>query len=391
VEIYINHSLVASALADAQGRWTHPVDLPDGTYKIQARAKYGSLTSPFSRPVKVVVDESLVWSPLSLRFISQTGHVVLPKDESGFMGEDGWFVFLRPGVTYTVTVYSCCGLPNAEVTLALPDGQVIELENPDDDNWYVGVFTMPQDPASLESSSIILCVFCGDAEYCSEGEVLIDPEGVVFDVDLGKESGLLADAVVACYEKQIEMEGGGASQSLWPADSYDQVNPQTTAADGYFSFYTPAGVYQLDVTREGYQPYRSWDLVVVAEPVEFNVPLTPETSEVADHTILVSESGYEPSVLTVASGDIIEWINIGDEIHTTSSTTPTTHLEGLRLMALGPTDGWDSGLLGSGDSYKRRLTAPGSYTYHDHENTAYTGLVVVEGETLYLPIVMRGG
>jgi hypothetical protein len=59
-------------------------------------------------------------------------------------------------------------------------------------------------------------------------------------------------------------------------------------------------------------------------------------------------------------------------------------------MALGPTDGWDSGLLGSGDSYRRRLTTPGSYTYHDHENTAYTGLVVVEGETLYLPVVIRG-
>jgi hypothetical protein len=37
------------------------------------------------------------------------------------------------------------------------------------------------------------------------------------------------------------------------------------------------------------------------------------------------------------------------------------------------------------------LTSPGSYTYYDHENTAYTGLVVVEGEILYLPIVMRGG
>jgi uncharacterized repeat protein (TIGR01451 family) len=391
VEVYINHTLVASVPADAQGQWVHPVDLPDGTYKIQARAKYGTLTSPFSRPVKVVVDTSMVWSPLSLRFVSQTGHVVLPKDESGFMGEDGWFVFLRPGVTYTVTVYTCCDDPNAEVTLALPDGSTIVLEDPDDDNWYVGAFTMPQDPASLESSSIIMCVVCQRAKYCSEGKVLIDPEGVVFDVDLGQESGLLEDAAVACYEEQIKMDGGEASSILWPAESYDQVNPQTTAADGYFSFFTPAGVYQLDVAKEGYQPYRSWDLVVVAEPVEFNVPLTPETSEQADHTVLVSESGYEPSVLTVKPGDIIEWINVGDEIHTTSSTTPTTHLEGLRLMALGPTDGWDSGLLESGDSYKRRLTSPGSYTYYDHENTAYTGLVVVEGATLYLPIVMRSG
>jgi uncharacterized repeat protein (TIGR01451 family) len=396
VEVFINSVSVTTVTADALGRWLHPVNLPDGNYAIQARARYGSLTSLPSPPVLVTVDSSMAWSPLSLRFVSEYGHVAIPKDADGNADEDSWTVFLRPGLTYTVTVFSCCDDPNASVTLELPDGQVIHLEDSDGDGWYVGTFTVPEATSPM-SGSIRLCVTCYNIRYCSDGEVLIDPEGVVFDVIAGQASGLLEEAVVACYEGQTDMGSGETFYSSWDAASYGgQVNPQTTAADGYFSFFTPAGVYQLDVFKENYQPYRSWDLVVVSELVEFNVPLTPDTTEEADSAISINESGFDPPVLTVEPGAIVEWTNIGDAPHTATSITPTARIEGVGLLDLSNTDGWDSGLLGSGETYKRQLNTVGSYYYYDHENPAYTGLIVVEEAVeekypIYLPLVLRNG
>lgn len=389
VELFINHTSVDTITTDAAGEWWYPVNLPDGTHKLQAGASYGGLTSPISPPVRVVVDSSLAWAPMSLRFTAENGHVVFPKDPDGRAGEYGWFVFLRPGTTYTATVYVCCDDPNAAVTLLLPDGRVIDLEDPDGDGWYEGAFTTPDERSG---GPIRLCVVCYNVEYCVEGEVLIDPEGVVFDVTEGI-TDTLESADVACYEKQTDLEAGETAEStmsLWSAESYEQVNPQTTAADGYFSFFTPAGVYQLGVSKSGYQPYQSWDLVVVDEPVEFNVPLTPETGEEADVVVAISEAGFDPPVLTVAPGDIVEWINIGEEAHTSTSMTPTAHLEGMTVQALTPTDAWDSGLLASGESYQRQLNTVGSYTYYDHENAPYTGMIVVQGaQQIYLPLVLR--
>jgi plastocyanin len=305
------------------------------------------------------------------------------------MDGDGWFVFLRPGVTYTVSVYVCCDDPNAAVTLDLP-GLFVTLTDPDDDGWYEATFTMPEGTTMPPGSTVTLCIVCYNAEYCYEGEVLIDPEGVVYDVTQGQDT-LLQDSVVACYEGQTDLDSGETIYGLWDAESYGgQVNPQTTASDGYFSFFTPAGVFQLDVYKANFQPYRSWDLVVVDEPVEFNVPLTPEIAEEADWTISVSESGFDQPVLTVQPGDVIRWINVGDEVHTSTSITPTARTEGLRLLAPIDTDAWDSGLLNSGESYKRQLDTAGSYYYHDHENTAYTGLIVVQAEqAVYLPLIIK--
>jgi plastocyanin len=388
VEVFIDHTSVASVTADAMGRWLHPVNLTDGTYFIQARAIYDGNTSPLSPPVKVIVDSSLVWSPLSLRFISENGHVVIPKDENGRTDEDGWFVFLRPGVTYTVTVYSCCDDPNTSITLELPGVEVV-LQDDDGDGWFEATFTMPEATLLLPGSTIRLCVVCYNVEYCYDGEILIDPEGVVYDVTQGQQS-LLQDAVVACFEGQTDLDSGVTTFDLWDAASYDQVNPQTTEEDGYFSFFTPAGVYQLGVEKDVYQPYRSWDLVVVDEPVEFNIPLTPDVAETADYVITVDDTGFVSPVLTVETGAVIEWVNVGNDYHTTTSITPSARIEELSLFAPGYTDGWDSGLLGSGESYKRQLNTAGSYYYHDHENTAYTGLIVVEGESLlYLPLVLK--
>ncbi|MFQ5576230.1 MAG: hypothetical protein ACE5G8_04495 [Anaerolineae bacterium] len=397
VDLYVNGVYTATATVDpTTGAWAVPLSLPDGTHIIQAQARVASgPTSPMSPPVEVVVDSSLVWSPLSLHFTfeDETGgkHVIIPKDQNGRTDESGWFVFLRPGFSYTATVFICCDDPNASVTLAVPGGQTVNLTDPDDDGWFEGTFTQPSEGSLLTPPTIRLCVVCYNIQYCSDGKVLIDPEGVVYDVDIGPQSGLLSGAVAACYEAQTSIDSGQTTYGLWPAEDFSQVNPQTTASDGYFSFFTPAGTFQLDVTKTGYQSYRSWDIVVVDDPVEFNVPLAKIITQTAAYTVTISDAGFDPAVLTVVPGAVIQWVNIDGNQHTTTSLTPTVRTTTTaRLAAPGPTDGWDSGLLNSGAVYKRQLNTIGQYSYYDHQNSAYTGLVIVQAtNTVDLPLSIK--
>ncbi|RME44147.1 MAG: hypothetical protein D6796_12165 [Caldilineae bacterium] len=391
VDLYVNGIYTATTSVDASGNWDVPLVLPDGTHTIYAKARLATgEESPPSPVVEVIVDTSLVWSPLSLTFRTASGHVIIPRDEEGRTDASGWFVFLRPGVTYTATVYLCCDDPNASVTLEVPGGQTVSLTDPDGDGWFTGSFTTPAEGSLMTPPSIRLCVVCNNVQYCVDGQVLIDPEGVVYDVTKGKANGLLAGAIVSCYEAQTSIDTGETTYDLWPAQNYGQVNPQTTAGDGYFSFFTPAGTFQLQTEASGFQTYRSWDIVVVSDPVEFDIPLAPALSQTADYTITVSASGFDPSVLTVEPGAVVKWVNVDANPHTTTSITPTARITATGRIALDATDGWDSGLLNGGDSFVRQLNTAGTYTYHDHENTAYTGVVIVQSKAqLYLPLILK--
>ncbi len=261
---------------------------------------------------------------------------------------------------------------------------LITLTDPDGDQLFEGVFTTPiQVPTHWY---VRLCVTCNLVQRCTDGEVLIDPEGTVFDVIHGTE---IEAATVGCYEEQaIGVAGSEGTYTLWNATDYGQVNPQTTAAEGYFSFYTPPGTYQLDVSKTDYQPYRSWEIAVTDAPVHYDIPLAPELNVTPDYTITISAGGFDPPILTVAPGTVIAWLNIDADPHTTTSITPTVSYGGAAPTALPSSAGWDSGLLAMSASHHRQLDVPGTYTYYDYENPNYTGILIVEYQ-IYLPLVLR--
>lgn len=390
VDLYINGSLETSLTADAGGHWSTAVSLADGTYDLYAVARYGTLTSPPSATVQVIVDSSLFFDPLSLRFEDESGHVIIPRDHNGRTDESGWRIFLRRGSTYTVTVGICCSSPNAVVELELDGVGSITLTDPDGDGIYSATFTTPS--TGSISGSIRICVTCELIKRCSDGELTIDPEGTVYDVGSGQP---LNAATVACMQSQVSSASGESVFSLWPAADFDQANPQSTATDGYFSFFTPPGAYRLEVTKEGYQAYRSQDLVVVDAPVHFDVPLTPAIAEPADYVVTVDGAGFDPSVLEVPAGSVVEWINLDSEVHSSTSVTPTVSCETCSA-SLSSSDGWDSGLLTSGEAYKRELTALGTYVYQDAENPTVTATILVvetvnesPQERLFLPFVTQ--
>ena len=387
VDVYVDGSPFSTDISpDANGNWTDVVSLPNGTYDIHAVARAGALSSPPSPTVSLLVDSSLFWDPISLRFEDENGHVIIP---SGRLDESGWQIFLRPGHTYTATLRVCCSDPNAQVTMELGDDVLVTLTDPDADHIYTGIFSIAS--GGRLTGTVRICVTCELIRRCSDGQVTIDPEGTVFDMVTGQP---VDAALVSCMQSGSSAAAGDAAFMLWPAEQFDQVNPQTVAGDGYFSFFTPAGIYRLAVAKNGYQPYVSPDLTVVDAPVHFDVPLTPVLTGSNVVQISISDGGFEPAVVKVAPGATIEWINVDSGLHSTTSITPAVSFDSPAAASLSADNGaWDSGLLGSGSTYRRQLNILGQYTYRDSRNPDLTATIIVEEvdttRYIFLPAVSR--
>jgi hypothetical protein len=149
-----------------------------------------------------------------------------------------------------------------------------DLYDPDGDKVFTGSFVPP-------SSGNVVILVVADCDSDPGFDVIqigsvIDPDGYVYD-------GFLA----AAQEVTQTIEGVTVTLYLsdtvrakwiaWDAELYDQINPQVTGPDGYFSFFTPPGGYKLvaDGQPLGYELYESPLLTVVSEPVRYNVGLWP--------------------------------------------------------------------------------------------------------------------
>ncbi len=391
VDLYVDGSLATTVNANERGEWRHSLTLADGRHEIYAVARLGGASSAPSRTISLIVDSTLIWNPISLTFTDERGRVRQPKDDEGRLDVSGWKLNLRPNTTYTVSVEICCDSGNAEVALAV-DGLDARLTLTDDDGDGTYSATFRTGPRNNVPAGMTLTVACGETTITSSGDVvLIDPEGVVFNVLSG---ALITDANVACMEATSSAAADGtvsSTFSLWDAATYGQINPQVTAADGYFSFFTPAGTYRIVVNKAGYQSHTSPDLPVINDPVRYDVPLTPIIDKAATTQVSIGALGFEPSVVTVEAGAVVEWTNVDVAEHSASSEDETV-AAGLNANGIH----FDSGLLNSGESYKFQLNEAGTYTIFDRANPANQATIVVtEEETqapqnaIYLPLVLR--
>ena len=102
----------------------------------------------------------------------------------------------------------------------------------------------------------------------------IDPDGFVYDADVFASTGItqtISGVTVTLYIS----DSVRARWIQWDAPLYGQSNPQVTGENGYFSFFTPPGSYQLVVNGvdAGYHAYISPVIVVEDDPVRYNIPL----------------------------------------------------------------------------------------------------------------------
>ena len=101
-------------------------------------------------------------------------------------------------------------------------------------------------------------------------------------------------------------------------------------------------------------------LVVFAAPVGARErPRAPRGAETV--TVKMRDNRFVPRSITIPRGTIVRWVNRGNNIHTSTSD------RGL----------WNSGTLGTGDTFRRRFRQSGTFSYHCNIHPFMMGTITV--------------
>jgi len=115
---------------------------------------------------------------------------------------------------------------------------------------YTATVNMPVVDGEYE----ILTVIDYGGEYEIQKQIslvtVVDPEGYIYEKSGNKETRIVG-AVVQLFWLNPETK----QYQLWPAQDYQQENPQTTNISGSYSFLVPYGYYYLKVVAPGYLTY----------------------------------------------------------------------------------------------------------------------------------------
>ncbi len=400
VKLYENGSEVLTTTAQASGVFSvnymsNRVGVDAQTSLTAVTCKPGD-TSQCSEP-----SAAIILKPIQSFWCPQRSSWTVPPPSP----YEGTYKFIDPDTgEYATQDWAIVGphhFPESIISLVLPDpggqppkpyitvddGDPIYPVNPPTLPPWVYNFPVPLRPYDLLFWNPL------DPLNPSEGGRLIDPDGYIFDVNLGFDlnnptSNVVEGVTVTCMVSMTEW-GGWVP---WPAQLYeDQINPQVTGEDGYFAFFTPPGHYYLQVeSTEGYQPWRSPVVEVISEIVHVNVPYTPWSSGVIPQVSL-ADDGPEPAVITVSAGSAVEWVAAPDLPLHADEMIALLENPALRLLSdldpLNFTDGWDGGMIAPGQIFRRHFTRPGAYNYSDGDG--HTGQVIVTPYQIYLPATTR--
>lgn len=83
--------------------------------------------------------------------------------------------------------------------------------------------------------------------------------------------------------------------------------------------------------------------------------------------VIMKNTTFQPSEITVAAGTTVTWTNEDPAAHTVTSGTRDN-----------PTDLFDSGNVGSGQSFSFTFDTPGTYNYFCRIHPGMKGTVIVE-------------
>ena len=265
VHIFVDGTEVSTATVDADGFFSVAPDLTAGAHTLSAQAKNTAGQGPPSDALELTVDPDLPYDPVAVRAgeWSKDGWLLAPpRDSEGAANpQQGWRIWPRADkkfrvempVTYTTSAAVTVTVGTQTITLTEEAG-----------GYFVGIVQ----PPIQEGDFVIKTDVDGKVTTIDGGPVLIEPDGLIYAAT-GTISDTLSGVEVTCYYSDTH-----AGQWVkWEAWHYDQVNPQTTLDDGYYTFYSPAGTYRVVAEKEGYPIYTSPDLVVVDTPVRHNIPL----------------------------------------------------------------------------------------------------------------------
>ena len=126
-----------------------------------------------------------------------------------------------------------------------------EYTDPDGDGIYTAEIQAPVVEGEYE---IITVLEFNDPELGRKEirlTTVVDPEGYVYE-KYGDKEIRVPGAIASIYW----LDQGEDQYVLWPADEYQQENPQITNLTGTYSFLVPEGYYYLGVEAPGYLSYQ---------------------------------------------------------------------------------------------------------------------------------------
>lgn len=127
-----------------------------------------------------------------------------------------------------------------------------EYTDPDGDGIYTAEIQAPLTEGEYE----IITVMDFEDPELGKKEIrlitVVDPEGYVY-AQLSEGKLRIAGAVISLYWLNPETK----QYELWPANEYQQENPQTTDDTGKYSFLVPPGAYYLRAEHPDYPGYQS--------------------------------------------------------------------------------------------------------------------------------------
>jgi plastocyanin len=363
---------IRDALQDNDSSWNYSLTgLSDGRHEIYVAPNGATDPGLRSNLLRLRVDSGLPLDPLSLTFTDSSGVVYHPPTLNWQQLGQEIAAYLRNGETYEIGIDSCSDGLSQQITLTLPDERVIELRDDDEDGRYTGSFSLaaPERAALQQTGPMQLSVVGGGISRSFAIALQPMAFGVVRDAVSGQAlAGVNVSALGAVGETFIP----------WPDAALGKANPQPSDANGMFSFSVPNGDNRLQVNHTGYQPYTSWNIATSTGLLVEEIRLSPTVAEAATHTVYITANGYEPALLAVPAGSVIEWVNLDLEEHSVSGA------------------GLASGVLAPGQSFKIRLNTNGSYTFSDEANPLGGGTITVGADQppppalrVLLPMIWR--
>jgi plastocyanin len=393
IAILIGLQVLGTVTSDAGGSFTYLASLPPGVHRIHARyagdlAGAGvAITSPRdlasglpTGQVVIKVDPLLPFDPMSACFVdSQRRSYAMPTLGYSFGATQtgGW---LRAGETYTVSIDAGTGDLNRYYQVTFEDVLLSSLADADGDGTYQGTATFPSTlqasggMAAAAEGKLALIAGSGAGERSYSARIGFAVDGVVGDRATGQP---LANASVTALAAQAAADGS-LYYAPWAQGASGEPNPQVTGRSGRYSFSAGSGIYRLDVTARGFQPYRSGDIDTTEGTFARNIALSPAIAAAPARTVYITANGFLPPAVTVAPGSVVEFVNLDLSDRSTTNSA------------------WDSGMLSTAQGYKVKLGGVGSYVYADSANPLLQGAILVAedsqaplGGSIYLPVIAR--
>ncbi len=267
VSLYCEDAVIGTATAGGNGRYTLTATLPapeDGkTYTVIAKISIDGVDYE-SEPLQVTYNSDAA-TLNSLVFTHSCYDYTITPETLNFVAPIISINTNRP-MYFTISLNG--KTPDTLTVVSTKNGvrkTIPATYNAADGKWYAsGWFDSAN--KSYVPGEITLEYDDGKViEVPFKAKFIVDPSGYVYEA---VKSNVVEDAIAIVQYKD---ENGNAA--FWDADAYDQINPQLTKADGYFSWFVPEGEWQVKVVKDGYATAFSDWYTVPPEVTGLYIPL----------------------------------------------------------------------------------------------------------------------